>query len=146
LLHVPAAAIEKGIARVEWAGRLERLSEDPEIIADGAHNPAGARALAAYIDQFYSAQPIRLVYGAMRDKAVEEVVGILFPRFAEVIATAPRQARALDPAIYPSLIDHPNLRIAANLETAIHEARNLRSPLFITGSLFLVAEARKLPL
>lgn len=144
LLHVPEAAIEKGIARVEWPGRLERLSENPEIVGDGAHNPAGARALAAYIDQFYGQQPIRLIYGAMRDKAVEEVVGILFPRFAEVIATAPKQARALDPAIYPSLIDHPNLRIAGNLETAVHEARNSRWPLFITGSLFLVAEARGL--
>ncbi|MDQ6708045.1 MAG: bifunctional folylpolyglutamate synthase/dihydrofolate synthase [Acidobacteriota bacterium] len=148
LLQVPEAAIERGIASVAWPGRLERLSEDPEIVVDGAHNPAGARALAAYIDQFYSHRPIGLIYGAMRDKAVEEVVGVLFPRFAEVIVTAPAQARALDPAIYASLIDHPNLRVARDLETAIgtavHNARNLPRPLFITGSLFLVAEARKL--
>ena len=46
----PDAAIEAGIAQTRWPGRLERVSEHPEIILDGAHNPAGARALAAYID------------------------------------------------------------------------------------------------
>jgi len=49
-LGVPAAAIEAGIARTEWPGRLERVTESPEIILDGAHNPAGARALDAYIN------------------------------------------------------------------------------------------------
>ncbi len=142
ILGVPAAAIRQGIANVEWPGRLERISNHPEIILDGAHNPAGARALAAYIDEFYAGQPIRLIYGAMRDKAVEEVAGILFPRFAEVIVTAPKQPRALAPEVYPSLADHPNLRIAENLPDAIHMIRNSREPVFITGSLFLVAEAR----
>ncbi|MDQ6705941.1 MAG: bifunctional folylpolyglutamate synthase/dihydrofolate synthase, partial [Acidobacteriota bacterium] len=129
-------------ATVEWPGRLERISHDPEIILDGAHNPAGARALAAYIDEFYAGRKLRLIYGAMRDKAVEEVAGILFPRFAEVIVTAPQQPRALAPEIYPSLIDHPNLRIAKDLGEAVHSIKNSQEPVFITGSLFLVAEAR----
>ena len=144
ILGVPAAAIRKGIASVEWPGRIERISNDPEIILDGAHNPAGARALAAYIDKFYAGQSIRLIYGAMRDKAVEEVAGILFPRFGEVIVTAPQQPRALAPEVYPSLVDHPNLRIAANLGEAVHMIENSREPVFITGSLFLVAEARSM--
>ncbi len=68
------------------------MSAHPEIILDGAHNPAGARALAAYIDRFYRDRPVRLIYGAMRDKAVEEIGGILFPRAEQVIVTAPKQA------------------------------------------------------
>src|SRR6202161_370580 len=79
-LGVGGHAIESGIARAEWPGRLERVSERPEIILDGAHNPAGARALAAYIDRFYSHRRVRLIYGAMRDKAIAEIAGILFPR------------------------------------------------------------------
>ena len=142
ILGVPPASIQKGIATVKWPGRLERISYDPEIILDGAHNPAGARALAAYIDEFYAGQRIRLIYGAMRDKAVEEVAGILFPRFAEVIVTAPQQPRALAPEHYPSLVDHPNLHIAKNLGEAVHRIENSPEPVFITGSLFLVAEAR----
>lgn len=142
VLGVSLAAIKEGIATVKWQGRLERISHDPEIILDGAHNPAGARALAAYVDEFYAGRKLRLIYGAMRDKAVEEVAGILFPRFAEVIVTAPQQPRALAPEIYPSLIDHPNLRIAKDLDEAVHSLKNSQEPVFITGSLFLVAEAR----
>ena len=73
------SAIEEGIAQTHWPGRLERVSEQPEIILDGAHNPAGARALAAYIERFYAGRRVRLIYGAMRDKAVDEIGGILFP-------------------------------------------------------------------
>ena len=49
------------------------------MILDGAHNPAGARALAAYIGRFFADEPVRIVYGAMRDKAISEVINILFP-------------------------------------------------------------------
>ena len=56
-LGVAASAIEHGIAEARWPGRLDRVAESPEIILDGAHNPAGARALADYIQHFYSAQP-----------------------------------------------------------------------------------------
>src|SRR5581483_6870786 len=48
-LGVSEPAIEEGIARTRWPGRLELVSQTPEIIIDGAHKPAGARALAAYI-------------------------------------------------------------------------------------------------
>src|SRR5580658_6373658 len=108
-LGVSARAIEGGIARTEWPGRLERVSERPEIILDGAHNPAGARALAAYIRRFYSGRCVQLIYGAMRDKAIEEISGILFPCAQQVIVTAPRQARAMDPQALRDLAGHPNL-------------------------------------
>ena len=65
--------------RRRWPGRLDRVSDIPEIILDGAHNPAGARALAAYIERFYSGSQCVMIYGAMRDKAVAEMTGILFP-------------------------------------------------------------------
>jgi dihydrofolate synthase / folylpolyglutamate synthase len=137
-------AIERGIAQARWPGRLERVGEHPEIILDGAHNPAGARALANYIDRFYSNRRVRLTYGAMRDKAVEEIGGILFPRAAEVILTAPRQARALAPESIRGIAAHPNLHIAATIEDALASVSDAdeSDAIFITGSLFLVAEAR----
>ncbi len=136
--------IERGIAAAQWPGRLERVSEHPEIILDGAHNPAGARALASYLDRFYSHRRVRLIYGAMRDKAVEEIGGILFPRAAQVIVTAPKQARALAPETIAEISAHPNLSIAPSLEAALALVSDAREEdaIFITGSLFLVAEAR----
>jgi dihydrofolate synthase/folylpolyglutamate synthase len=72
-LGIPREAIEGGIGAARWPGRLELVREAPDIILDGAHNPAGARALAAYLDRFYAGRTVWLVYGAMRDKAIAEV-------------------------------------------------------------------------
>jgi dihydrofolate synthase/folylpolyglutamate synthase len=145
-LGVSDGNIQEGIARTRWPGRLERVSERPEIVLDGAHNPAGARALAAYIERFYAGRRVRLIYGAMRDKAIDEIAGILFPVADQVIVTAPRQARALAPEAIFEIAEHPDLRAAPDLPQALDLIRDA-SPddaIFITGSLFLVAEARAL--
>ena len=82
----------------------------------------------------------------MRDKAVEEIGGILFPHAAEVIATAPGQARALAPEAILRASDHPSMRAASDLGEAL--ALVAEAPpedvIFVTGSLFLVAEAREI--
>ena len=143
-LGVADSAIEAGIARARWPGRLERVCERPEIILDGAHNPAGARALAAYIDRFYGHRRVRLIYGAMRDKAIDEISGILFPRAHQVIVTAPLQARALAPEALRDIGGHPDLRTAPTLRDALALVEDAapEDVVFVTGSLFLVAEAR----
>lgn len=146
-LGVAPEAIRRGIAQTIWPGRLERVAANPEIVLDGAHNPASARALAAYLDRFYDPRRVWLIYGAMRDKAVSEMAAILFPRARHVIVTAPAQARALRPESIRDLADHDSVQVAPNLPTALAMARAAAAPadaIFITGSLFLVGEARAL--
>jgi dihydrofolate synthase/folylpolyglutamate synthase len=145
-LGISEPEIIAGIAQTRWPGRLEHVSEHPEIILDGAHNPAGARALAAYMARFYGGRRVRLIYGAMRDKAIDEIGGILFPHAQEVIVTAPRQARALAPESIRQVAEHPDLRTAANLRDALGMVKDATAEdvIFITGSLFLVAEAREI--
>jgi dihydrofolate synthase / folylpolyglutamate synthase len=146
-LGVPAPAIQRGIAEATWPGRLERVSSAPEIILDGAHNPAGARALARHIERFYSDRRVWLIYGAMRDKAVAESTGILFPLAREIVLTAPDQTRALRPEAIREFMEMPHLRVAARLADALEVIRREASPgdaVFITGSLFLVGEAKAL--
>jgi len=145
-LGVAPEAVRLGIAQTKWPGRLERVAANPDNILDGAHNPAGARALAAYLDRFYDPSRVWLIYGAMRDKAVEEMAAILFPRARHVIVTAPAQSRALRPETMLELADHDSIKVAADLRAALAlaagAARN--DAIFITGSLFLVGEARAL--
>jgi dihydrofolate synthase/folylpolyglutamate synthase len=141
---LPPAVIARGIAGVTWPGRLERVAESPDIILDGAHNPAGAKALAGYIRRFFADEPIRIVYGAMRDKAVDEVTGTLLPLAAEVILTAPDQPRAFHPDSLAETIDHANVRKAATVAEALRMTRANPMTTFVTGSLFLVGEARGL--
>ena len=144
LLGTPVAAIEQGIAAARWPGRIEHVAESPEIILDGAHNPAGATALAAYLDEFYSHRRITLIFGAMRDKAVAEVAGILFPRAYEVIVTAPQQSRAAAPETVRELVNHPRASTAPNISVALAQARTtpLDGVVMITGSLYLVGETK----
>ncbi len=146
VLGVPTEAMEEGLRLARWPGRLERVRSEPEIVLDGAHNPAGARALASHIQRFYGGRRVWLIYGAMRDKAVTEVASILLPVAQEVILTAPAHPRAVRPELVRDLVDHPRLRVAANLSRAM-EILGEAAPgdaVFITGSLYLVGEARAL--
>jgi dihydrofolate synthase/folylpolyglutamate synthase len=77
----------------------------------------------------------------MRDKAVAEMGGILFPHAQEVILTAPRQSRAMAPEVLRTVVDHPNLRVVPRIEDALAIPPG-DAVTFVAGSLFLVAEAR----
>jgi dihydrofolate synthase/folylpolyglutamate synthase len=131
-----------GIAATHWPGRLERVSERPEIILDGAHNPAGTRALATYIRRFYSGRRIWIVYGALRDKAVAEMTSTLFPLADRIILTAPTNSRAMA----PEDIAAPGARITHSIAEAIAVLADAAPDdvVFITGSLYLTGEARAL--
>jgi dihydrofolate synthase / folylpolyglutamate synthase len=136
-----------GIARARWPGRLEIVAHDPEIILDGAHNPAGARALAAHIQRFYYGRTIWLIYGAMRDKSVQEITEVLFPLATHVIVTSPKFARALRPEALAEASDHSSIQVAEDLSRAVEVVRAAARPsdvVFVTGSLYLVGEARAL--
>ncbi len=127
------------------AGRrdLEHVSEHPEIIIDGAHNPAGTRALAAYIRRFYSGRRVWIVYGALRDKAVDEMASMLFPLADRLILTAPANARAMP----PEDISATGAQITHSISEAIAFVRakpTAGDVVFITGSLYLAGEARAL--
>jgi dihydrofolate synthase/folylpolyglutamate synthase len=140
-LQIAEEDISDGLVAARWPGRLEHIGR---FVIDGAHNPAGARALADYLREFYGGRQKTLIFGAMRDKSVDEMAGALFPEFDQVIVTAPDQPRSLDPATFAEISDHPALTHAPTLREAIGCAEAFEGAIFITGSLFLVAEARAL--
>ena len=141
-------AITRGFAAATWPGRLEKINERPEIYVDGTHNPAGAREIAVFWEQFLANRKIYLIYGAMRDKAVDEIAGLLFPRAAAVILTTPAQSRAISAPLLAEMTAHhaQHVEIIADPAKALARALELASPedvIFITGSLYLVGELRK---
>ena len=76
-----AAAAVAGLQRVRVPARLQSLGGDPELFVDVGHNPQAARALAAWLDAQPSAR-VHAVYGALADKDVAGVIGVLGPRVA----------------------------------------------------------------
>lgn len=144
---IPDDAISRGIATARWPGRLELLQERPAVYLDGAHNPGAARELAAFWDEDFGGRRIVLVFGAMRDKAVDEIAGLLFPRAAAVIFTEPDSPRAISAARLAQVAGHHARRheVVADAEEAVERALELAEPgdaVFITGSLYLVGALR----
>ena len=134
----------QGISEARWPGRLEVVAPNPDILLDGAHNPAGARALARYLERFYSHRRRWMIFGAMRDKAIEEIGGILFPLADKLIFTAANYSRSLRPEALREIAGRGS--VAANVGEALDIMRAGVTPddlVIITGSLFLVGEARE---
>lgn len=140
-------AIARGIATARWPGRLEQLSKRPAVYLDGTHNPAGARELLNFWQENFAGRRIILVYGAMRDKAVDEIAGILFARADTVILTQPRQPRAVSASVLEELTGHLAARslVVRNPFEALERALEIAAPddaVFATGSLYLVGDLR----
>lgn len=146
-LGYPLQSVRFGIKCAVWPGRLERVARHPDVILDGAHNPAGVRSLAAYIKRFFAGRKVWLIYATMRDKSVDEIGDTLIPEATEVILTQVDSERALRPEAMLELFSHPRMRTAARLADALAIVRAEAKPedvVFITGSLYLVGEARPL--
>jgi dihydrofolate synthase / folylpolyglutamate synthase len=141
------AAIERGVASAEWPGRLEKLQSRPDIFADGAHNPGAARELAAFWEENFADRKLFVLYGALRDKAVDEVAGLLFPRAAEVVFTEARTSRAISAAQLSEIASHHAAQssVIPDAEQALDYLVSKAAPddaVFITGSLYLVGQLR----
>jgi dihydrofolate synthase / folylpolyglutamate synthase len=144
---IPTEAIRKGIAATVWPGRLEKLHSRPDVYLDGAHNPAAARELAGFWQQELADRKILLLYGALRDKAVDEIAGILFPHAAEVIFTEPRTSRAISASQLSEIAAHHagQSSVIADAEHALDYLLSKAAPqdaVFVTGSLYLVGQLR----
>jgi dihydrofolate synthase/folylpolyglutamate synthase len=141
--------IARGLAEVRWPGRLEKIAARPDVYLDGAHNPAGARAVLDFWNDALAGRRIHLVFGAVRDKAVDEIAGLLFPRAEKIFLTAPHQSRALSADTLAGITRHLNARVEvlAEPETAFKAALAAAAPedvVFVTGSLYLVGEVREI--
>jgi dihydrofolate synthase / folylpolyglutamate synthase len=145
--RISAGAISEGIATTVWPGRLEKLQSNPDIYLDGAHNPGAAREVAQFVAQNFAGRKIWLIYGALRDKAVDEVAGQLFPHAAEVIFTEPRTSRAISAPRLAEIASHhaSSFTVISSAEQALDQALAEAAPgdaIFITGSLYLVGQLR----
>jgi dihydrofolate synthase/folylpolyglutamate synthase len=141
-------AIVQGIQSVRWSGRLERLQERPVVYLDGTHNPAGAREVLIFWREHLAGRRIHLIYGAMRDKAIDEVAGLLFPHAATVILTQSPQPRSLSAQALAEMTSHlaENVEVIREPGAALDRALEIAEPddvIFATGSLYLVGDLRR---
>ncbi len=151
--RVTSQTIARGTRQTIWPGRFQRLAATPlrpEIVIDVAHNPAGAWALRSTLSEQFGERPLILLFGAMADKAVDEMAKILWPQMAHVVLTrAAGSPRALDATALAQLaqslgVEHSiSAAVAGGLQLAIAQARRLgpNSVVVVAGSIYLAGEA-----
>jgi dihydrofolate synthase/folylpolyglutamate synthase len=145
---VPHDTIYWGFANVHWPGRLEVVRERPLVILDGAHNRYSAMRLAEAIKQDFPRKRLVLVLGTSADKDVEGIAQELAVVAQGAIATRSKHARAASvDAVADALWQagapvRPEPAVSQAVERAIAEA-GPDGMVLVTGSLFIVAEARE---
>lgn len=151
LLRISPSAIVSGLEDVQHPGRLELIEHQPAFLLDGAHNPAGCRSLREYLDEL-APRPLTLVFGAMRDKQLEEMGEILFPVADTLVLTPIANLRSASVEMLRSIaigarqvgVSSPPIETSSSAE-ALHVAIERTPPhglICIAGSLYLIGELR----
>ena len=147
-----AEAVATAAERVSVPGRLEPVAERPLVLLDGAHNPAGAEALAASMAEIVGSRALVGVVGVLDDKDPAGILAPLLPLMERVVLTQPALERALPAAVLRSLCGQlaPGLEaeVARAPATALERARALAGVggvVLVTGSLHVVADLVRAP-
>ncbi|MGH3776550.1 MAG: bifunctional tetrahydrofolate synthase/dihydrofolate synthase [Pseudonocardiaceae bacterium] len=152
--------VRAAFASVTAPGRLERVRSVPSVLLDGAHNPHGARALAAALGEEFGFRRLVAVVGVMRDKDVAGILAALEPVVDEVVVTASSSRRAMDVdklaavarevfgehrlQVEPRLPEAIEAAVASAEEVAAGQDRISGAGVVITGSVAMIGEARTL--
>jgi dihydrofolate synthase / folylpolyglutamate synthase len=145
---IACAAIVRGLESVRWPGRLEVLSEQPLVIADGAHNADSGHRLREALVEYFGAGRVLFIVGASLDKDIDGLAEALGPIAEGVIATRTAHPRAMEPARIVEAFrkfgvpgqDVDSIAIAIQRALAASSEHRL---ICLSGSLFVAAEGRE---
>jgi dihydrofolate synthase / folylpolyglutamate synthase len=147
LLRIPHSAIISGLENVQHPGRLELIAHTPAFLLDGAHNSAGSRSLRIYLDEFAPRQ-LTLVFGAMRDKQLDQIGEILFPVADVLILTPVDNLRSASVEMLRPIADRcaQGAVVETSSSAEALQVAIARTPpdglICIAGSLYLIGEMR----
>ena len=150
-VHANVNAIRKGLYNTVWPGRFEIISKEPLVVLDGAQNEASARALKDAIKEKFPSKRIILILGVSQDKDIKGICQQLIPISDQVILTKAANPRAAT-AQYLKFeakffMSQDKIYLTDSVSEAVERARKTAEKdnlILITGSLFVVAEARPL--
>lgn len=143
--RIDAEAIRRGLALVEWPGRVQQLRRDPAVVVDAAHNADSARRLLEAVRKHFRYERMILVFGASADKDIAGMALVLGPMADRVIATGSGHLRAagLEP-LAAKFARYAPVQVEPEPGAALHQALALAAPadlVLATGSVFLAGRA-----
>jgi dihydrofolate synthase/folylpolyglutamate synthase len=145
---VDQQALQRGFSKAFWPGRFEIVQDDPPVILDCAHNRDSALKLGNTLSEYFPGKRVVLVFGASEDKDIDGMLVELMPMVKELIAVKSFHPRAIEPEklVGMALAYGHAVDLMENIPQAIEKALELvdgDSLVLVTGSIFVVAEARK---
>ena len=140
--------VRRGLAAIEWPGRLEILSREPLLVADSAHNGDSAYKLMAALERHCTFRRLILVLGGSADHATPELFQALLPAAGRAIATRSRHPRAAAPAWFQERARELGfeMEVSESIPQALEHALREAGPddlICCTGSVFVAAETRE---
>ncbi|MDU7904119.1 MAG: folylpolyglutamate synthase/dihydrofolate synthase family protein [Peptostreptococcaceae bacterium] len=147
ITNISEENIRKGLLETKWPGRIEKISENPMFIIDGAHNEEGAKSLANSIEKYFENKNKILVIGMLEDKDIESVLDLLIPKFNNIITTTPDNPRAIDANKLKEKIERYNIEVTCkpNIKEAVDyalEISNKDDVIISAGSLYMIGNVR----
>ncbi len=147
-LKVNRDAIKCGFSKTFWPGRFEIIQRKPPVVLDCAHNRDSALKLHLTLDEYYPGKHLILVFGASEDKDIQGMFTELMPLVKELIAVKSFHPRAIDPDELVEMARNFGQPVASieDIPQAVEKALQLVGDddlVLVTGSIFVVAEARK---
>jgi dihydrofolate synthase/folylpolyglutamate synthase len=137
--------LREGLAVVQSPGRLEIAALEPSVILDGAHNPAGAAALAEAMRESFRWKRLHLVLAVSANKDLAGICAPLAPLADEAYVARNESVRSADPDAVAAALGRPAARFES-VADALAAARAAADPadvVLVTGSLFTVADAKR---
>jgi len=150
--------VREAFADVTSPGRLEVVRRSPTIVLDAAHNPHGAEATVAALEDSFAFDPLIGVIGVMADKDYEGLLAAFEPLLAHVVITRNSTDRAMSPvelgAVAREIFGEDRVSVVPDLADALDQAAALAEAgdavsvatgaVLVTGSVITVGEARRL--
>jgi dihydrofolate synthase/folylpolyglutamate synthase len=137
-LAISPQAITTGLATVFWPGRFQHL--EPNLILDGAHNPAASWQLVQTWKECHRGTTPTVIFGGLKDKNLSQMLEALSQIAARFFLVPVQNDRSASPSDLKTP-EHLPATVYSNVKIAIDQARALRDPILVTGSLYLVGEA-----
>ena len=140
------SAQQGGSIRTCWPGRLEVLKKEPLFYRDGAHNPDGAKKLAAFLQKYFTNKKIIYIMGVLKDKEYKKMLRYLMPMAKEVYVFKPKNERGLSAQILADTIKEVadvSVTIESDVNAAVFRALDTAKPddvLVACGSLSFMEE------
>ncbi|PEW81106.1 bifunctional folylpolyglutamate synthase/dihydrofolate synthase [Bacillus cereus] len=138
--------IRTGLQEAYWIGRFEKLQSNPDVIIDGAHNPEGIESLVKTVESHYKDKNVIVLFTALGDKQLHNMVGQLETIADEIIFTTFAFDRAISADTLASYAKKESKLVFENWKEAIDTKVKMigeNDVFIITGSLYFISEVRK---